>query len=154
MTLARDLADKANDKSIVQIQSAIYNTETSISSQSWVDSGLTVSITPTSASNKILVFVSAKVSVLRTSTLARGGVRLVRDSTAIVTHSSPRGYGVQGANGTLAIYGTQAFNYLDSPNTTSAVTYKIQGFAESSSTIYFQEAGAGDSMITVMEVTP
>jgi hypothetical protein len=142
---------------IVQIQFAEYNTQTAITAQSWNDSGLSVSITPTSASNKILVFASAKVSVNRNSTLARGGVRLVRDSTAIVTHDSPRGYGmVAGGNGgnQLSSYGTHAINYLDSPNTTSAVTYKIQGFAETSSTIYFQEAATGASTIIVMEVTP
>jgi len=141
-------------QNIVQIQSATYNTEVAITAQSWTDSGLSVSITPTSASNKIIVFASAKVSVLRISTVARGGVRLVRNSTAIVTHDSPRGYGTQGANGTLSIYGTHSINWVDSPNTTSAVTYKIQGFAETSSTLYFQEASTGDSSIIVMEVTP
>lgn len=88
--------------------------------------GLSVSITPSSASNKILISVDIANGTGATSVNA---FRLVRDSTAIGggTASSSRqsafatSQGVD-ANGQFS----SSFNYLDSPSTTSSTTYKIQ----------------------------
>ena len=88
--------------------------------------GLSVSITPSSASNKILVLVDIASGQGATSI---SSFRLVRDSTAIGggTASSSRqsafasGQGVD-TNGQFS----SSFNHLDSPATTSSTTYKIQ----------------------------
>jgi hypothetical protein len=88
--------------------------------------GLSVSITPSSASNKILVLVDITSGQGATSI---SSFRLVRDSTAIGggTASSSRqsafasGQGVD-TNGQFS----SSFNHLDSPATTSSTTYKIQ----------------------------
>ena len=76
--------------------------------------------------------------VRRATDQALGGIRLVRDSTTIQQgpNSSagsggiqPFGFGissVEGQSGTIYFYGRQNITYLDSPATTSQVTYKTQ----------------------------
>ena len=146
-------------------------TFSSTTTNTFVDlAGLSVTITPTSASSKILVFFT--VNVTRSSS-ATQHVRLMRDTTAIaigdqagsnrlrdtvITRDSPDGdtpyeYWIGNLNG----------SYLDSPSTTSATTYKLQGTlgASYSGTFYINQCNAdGDndysgrpvSTITVMEI--
>jgi len=117
---------------------------TSTASTSYVDSGLTASITPTSSTSKILVTVNG---VCR-ATNVRGGFALVRGSTQL--------FGYQEANGT----GNQvpySFTFLDSPATTSSTTYKLQiAVAAGSGTFGINDAGAISSgnlnYITLMEI--
>jgi hypothetical protein len=95
------------------------------SSTSYTDiTGLSVSITPTSSSNKILVLCTVGFS-----NTADALLQLLRDSTVI--GSSTVG---TGANRGFAFLSTEisgslplCINYLDSPSTTSATTYKVQG---------------------------
>jgi len=113
-------------------------------STSFVDSGLTASITPTSATSKILVTVNG---VCRAVTV-RGGFALVRNSTQL--------FGYQEVNGTGAQV-PYSFTYLDSPATTSSTTYKLQ-IACSSSGGSFNNYDVGSltsgniNYITLMEI--
>jgi len=124
--------------------------------------GLSVSITPSSASNKILIIAHSNISSAPGN---RAGLRIVRDSTAICigdanasrTRSTIGGQ----ATGTSSEVDGLAFNFLDSPNTTSSTTYKIQLCGENGTTYYVNEAAStsttGDqytstSTITVMEI--
>ena len=102
-------------------------------SQSYTDvTGLSVDITPSATSSKVLVF--AKVSCGQPS--GNGvHVQLVRGSTALLvgdtasnrTRSSSNIYSHSDAN-SGPIYGTieVPILYLDSPSSTSSTTYKIQ----------------------------
>ena len=87
------------------------------------DIGLSVTITPSSSSSKIFVtFTSGLVA----NNTAHFNTRLLRDSTAILyTAQYFSGSHWQGANGASVI--------LDTPSTTSAVTYKVQGEQDSGS---------------------
>lgn len=148
---------------IVQIAQAFKNDTFSTSSTSFVDiTGLSVTITPTSASNRIYVMVTAVGAP--TGNTFRGVVRLMRDST-------PIGNGVpasarNGAIGSVNAgnYQAQAMsvNYIDSPATTSAITYKLQALSQSGSSLVINQTGADSddptygrfsSMITVMEIS-
>lgn len=87
--------------------------------------GLSVTITPSSASNKILVLADIFVSNSDNSSL-----RLLRDSTVIAAGTAT-GSQTQSSFGDFysasnTFTGTQSLNFLDSPSTTSAITYKIQ----------------------------
>lgn len=123
--------------------------------------GLSVSITPTSATSKILIFAIVPGSAGAGS---RCGIRLMRDSTAISIADSAgnrtRASSSEAATATNDTV-TLSCNFLDSPNTTSATTYKVQGSAEGSQTFYANRAsGNSDSIevflstssITVMEI--
>ena len=140
---------------------------TSSSTNTFVDlTGLTVAITPSSASSKVLVTVSASV----TQSTGMLHMMLVRDSTNIVVGgsdgsrlSSTMSSRFDSSPYTFNNNITAAYSFLDSPNTTSATTYKLQGTLGSvySGTIYINRtpsssnvnyAARTTSTITVMEV--
>ena len=127
--------------------------------------GLSVSITPSSASNKILILATINHGV---DGIRATALKLLRDSTAINIGTA---LGNRPAASTVGIgenYDTNrgevsSINFLDSPNTTSAITYKIQvGILEATANVArINTSGAdGDatyiarsaSTITVMEI--
>ena len=144
---------------VLQVVSAI-KTDTQSLAGDWTDiSGLSVSITPSSTSNKILV-----LAHITTSSTNHGHTRCVRGSTVIGAGvaSGSRGAvsGYANANGNTArVY---AFSYLDSPNTTSATTYKFQLESNNGATSYINQTpndtdaiygSRSSSTITVMEIS-
>jgi hypothetical protein len=151
----------ASTGSVLQVVSVATTSPASTQGETYVDSGLSATITPTSATSKILVLVTQSVYIYRTglNNQARAGVRLLRNSTAILTPSTD-GTGpvnpyleVGNSNGIYFNY-MYPITYLDSPATTSATTYKTQGritVANNNNTIVFQDA-SGTSTITLMEI--
>lgn len=147
---------------IIQVVSTTKtDTFSSATANAWTDiTGLSVSITPSSASNTILVM--ASVQGINTSSNAY--FRLVRGSTAIgVGNASGSRSQVSSQNiyntGTNGMLGS-SFQFLDSPSTTSSTTYKIQ-FITDSATTYINRTssdidalytGRSQSTITVMEI--
>jgi hypothetical protein len=96
----------------------------SSASSTYADTSLTATITPTSASSKVLVMVSHEAcgKTADTSTAALQ-IKLMRDSTEI----SNSGDCIGNNNSTVPnIIGTVSLVELDSPATTSATTYKTQ----------------------------
>jgi hypothetical protein len=135
---------------VLQVVSGTYSTSTLVSSSSFTDTGLSLAITPTLNTSKVLVIVSQQVKVSDTGSDAAGAWQLVRGSTAIVTVGSS-GYE---AFEVLAGQYRTVFNYtyLDSPATTSSTTYKTQvrRFV-STNTVTAQDNGA-PSQITLLEI--
>ena len=150
----------------VRIVSANKTDTFTTTSTSFTDiTGLTVTITPTSASNRILV-------ICTTNLTAGGGgggfygLRLMRDATPINVGAAA-GSRVQASYGTRTqsednIMKTGAFSFLDSPATTSATVYKLQAIVYSGGTIYINRQvsdedntgfGRFASTITVMEIS-
>jgi hypothetical protein len=113
---------------VIQVVSQFYDTQTSISNTSFIDTGLTLNITPASASNKILAMFYPSFSADSNSYCA---FKLFRDATEIGTTTNT-GTGIECFTGFTIISGlqystiVQPIVYLDSPNTTSAITYKLQ----------------------------
>jgi hypothetical protein len=149
---------------VVQVKSTFKSDTFSSASTTFTDvTGLSIAITPTSASNKILVMMTANLATDGSSYAIYA--RLMRDSTAIAIADTAgsRIRSTAGAypNGGLAQ--TAAMNYLDSPATTSATTYKVQVMVNATGTGYVNRNN-GDtdaatvnrtvSTITVMEVAP
>lgn len=109
----------------------------------WTDiTGLSVAITPSSTSNKILVGINLSIGYSVAST---NMFRITRDGTAISvgdSDGSRRQATVgwyPGVNST-AVHGNLSYNYLDSPSTTSSVTYKVQANIENA-TFYLNRSG-------------
>ena len=97
----------------------------------FVATGLTCTITPKSTSNKILVWYDQSWFYQTASPsdgTAQGvGVRLYRGSTEITSRSSYNDwYQDIGTQPNQRIHGRTASQFLDSPNTTSAVTYSLK----------------------------
>lgn len=142
---------------VLQVVQAVYSSQTTVASTTYSDSGLSASITPSSASSKILIMVSQSLGGKR-DTYARGvGFQILRGATSIRDFGS----GVvdttnySNASTTLSLESKmQAFIYLDSPATTSSTTYKTQiniNTTSNSGEAYAQYSGS-TSTITLMEI--
>ena len=166
--IPRDGLPSGSSGGIIQVRSTTKtDTFSSSTSGSFVDvTGLSVTITPHRADSKILV--TAMCSVGNSGTGTRSGMRLVRDSTPIavatdVGSRSAASFGTFNAHGNAANAQIPTYvQFLDSPSTTSAVTYKIQLHTGDSSTMYVNRTGEdanesnekrGVSTITAMEVS-
>tara|TARA_R100000234_G_C4904220_1_gene136957 strand:+ start:66 stop:584 length:519 start_codon:yes stop_codon:yes gene_type:complete len=97
---------------------------------SFADCGVSVAITPSSTSSKILVRVSGSLGISGGGTLngVRARVKLLRDSTEIGSGTSGSSYNDFIAALPLNSYDMYPFSQstLDSPSSTSSITYKIQ----------------------------
>lgn len=106
---------------VLQVVAATYSTSVDSTTASFIDTGLTATITPSSASSKILVIVN-QAGCNKTGN-AYGSLRLVRGSTTISTFESQVAYTATTAENNVGACSTAI---LDSPATTSATTYKTQ----------------------------
>ena len=140
---------------VIQVVSTAKTTPFTTTSTSFTDvTGLSVSITPASASNKILILVNFASSNSVGSRLQQ--YNLVRNSTDIAQPTSSGSSFAQYDSNSGELHNV-AFHFLDSPSTTSSITYKIQAKTNNSdNTITIGDRGAGDldvvSTITVMEI--
>jgi len=131
---------------ILQVVHANYGTQVLTSSTSYSDTGLTATITPSSASNKILVIFNINGTYSNGATGLYGRVKLLRTSTELMTN-------VFGQNETTtSAYGSAGGNYLDSPSTTSATTYKVQIKNDAASGDIGMNTFGSTSNITLIEV--
>jgi len=126
--------------SVLQVVNATYGVQTDFTLSSYVDTGLTATITPSSANNKILIL-ATQTSIFRTGGSGYGELRLVRDSTGLVRFAGEF---------TGMIGGCASIAYLDSPNTTSAITYKTQVFV--SAPTFQLQRNSGVSTIALLEI--
>jgi hypothetical protein len=142
---------------VLQVVSTTYSTETVIASTSMTDTGITLSITPTLSSSKILVLMSVDSQVQRNSSNAGGSAQLMRGATAILSYTGGDiGWQFNSNGNGTNTYDKANFSivYLDAPATTSSTTYKLQGRSEvtsNSGQIVFQH-NSSPSTITLMEI--
>jgi hypothetical protein len=111
---------------ILQVVQTVKTDTFSVASTSYTDiTGLSASITPASSGSTILVIVDAKLS---NSSADASMLKLLRNSTDIyigdaagsrIRASTSSGFASNEINNTIAFY-------LDSPSTTSSITYKAQ----------------------------
>jgi len=133
---------------VIQVVSANYSTSTANNTASYVDTGLTASITPTSSSSKILVLVNQN-GVYADSTATSGvNLKLLRGVTDLATFGL--GVGVH-ASGNLS-FGSSSTCFLDSPATTSSTTYKTQFVRASAGQVFVGEGNGTVSTITLLEI--
>tara|TARA_R100000900_G_scaffold133181_1_gene109837 strand:- start:471 stop:1061 length:591 start_codon:yes stop_codon:yes gene_type:complete len=148
---------------IGQVVSTTKTDKSTFTSTSFTSiSGFNVSITPTSTSSKIYLMCSFSFG---TTTNVYGGIRFLRDSTAIAVGDAD---GVKNqatapmSNAIFARAQNTDMNFLDSPNTTSATTYYVQVKINSGQTLSVNSSGEDEnnastgfryvSTITAMEV--
>ena len=147
-------AASAGGGKLLQMVYGSYSTETSIASTTFTDTGLSLSITPTSASSTILVQFGSAYSFYRASYYQAAKVQLVRGSTNIYTSGIDWGLEITNTATTVRQGGFAQYAYLDSPATTSTTTYKVQGAARETSnsgSVTFQNSSAR-SWMCIMEI--
>jgi hypothetical protein len=138
---------------VIQVVQAVSTSTVTINTLTYTDTGLSASITPSSASSKILVFVNQATYSDRSANATGFGLKLIRGSTDIFTPitDGTGPYDVYnqfstGGNAALAL--RYPINYLDSPATTSSTTYKTQGRPYQGGNLYIQ----GTQVIILMEI--
>ena len=141
---------------VLQTVFAEHATQVSLAAGGYIDTGLTATITPKSTSSKILIQISMQFRCQGASGHDAGiGWRIVRGSTNIWTSATTyRVYTYESGSDPAQIRGGDPINFQDSPSSTSALTYKIQGIgynAGSNSTLNIQDSNNHSSMI-LMEI--
>ena len=160
-----DGAPTGGGGSIIQVKMGTLISVFTTTSSSMVDTGLSVSITPKFSTSKILITVSLG-SFQNGGRLKRAMMNIVRDSTNVIVGDARTGVEctacvcVRAADDNYAQI-PLAFTVLDSPATTSAISYKVQATrGPDDQTVYLNGNQGGDaysgntaSTITVMEVS-
>ena len=134
--------------SVIQTVTATASGQQTNTTSTFAATGLTATITPTSATSKILIFANI-AGVEKSGGNAYAGFVLVRNGSGIFTYEGELLY--NGVSQTNA--GSVGTTYLDSPATTSATTYSVS-FKNGNNgvgTVAIQTTG-GISTITLLEI--
>ena len=122
---AGKLASGVGGKILQVVQTVKLDTFSSTSLSDVDVPGFSVAITPSSSSNKVLVMVNIALSsqsMFVYGILKRGSTQ-IGEADAASNRLRPTLMGFRSNEGTVE---HQSFHFLDSPNTTSATTYKMQ----------------------------
>jgi hypothetical protein len=146
--------------SVLQVVNSVKTGTQSTTSSSYVDiTDLSVSITPKFATSKILVM--ARINNMSESIANGLFVNLVRNSTTITsssnggltdTYDAWASAGGGGMTNNDRKISSCSIDYLDSPATTSATTYKMQMRADGN-TVYVNRWGADANIASVSSIT-
>ena len=142
---------------VLQVVQATYSTNTSITSETYTDTGLSASITPSSASSKVLVMLTQPYGIGRNIYDFHAGIKLLRGATTVwdggedgyafglnITGTSPNPDQMSGG-------GWASAQYLDSPSTTSSTTYKTQArVASATNSAYISLQGTTKPAIMIL----
>lgn len=138
--------------SIVQVVQGTTNMMFSTSSTSFVDTGLSATITPKFSNSKVLVSVSQTGFAASSNTATNNNNyigNIVRGSTQLISCSNQ-------VTVTGQTIWSNTLEFLDAPSTISAIVYKTQAMVTNSSNgLYLQwppPSGTSTSVITLMEV--
>ena len=127
---------------VLQVVTGTINSQVGPIGGSYTDVGLSATITPTSNTSKILV--AAQINYYNDST-GKSTWNLVRGATQI-NESNPLGGDVANIDGSIFL------TRFDSPATTSATTYKVQGKSSAGGT-YFRASGSATCTIFLLEIS-
>ena len=134
---------------VIQVKGATDGTQRSTSSNSFVTGSntLSVSITPSSTSNKIFVIVNGQ---MQTSSAAYGSFFTIKRGATNLGNAT---YGMGVFNHSSSWYnGSFSFSYLDSPSTTSATTYQLYFYSQTDGSATYLNVGDSVSSITAFEI--
>jgi hypothetical protein len=142
-------AAPAGGGKVLQVVSTTYSTSTTIASTSLTDTGLTLNITPTSATSKVLVLVDLAIQSERSGNGFNTYGAILRGATNIYDLAVQE---LNASGGSL--FNRTPMIYLDSPATTSATTYKVQirCATTANSQASFAQYTGRPSSITLMEI--
>jgi len=140
-------AAPAGGGKVLQVVSGTYSTQTVIASTSYSDTGLSLAITPTLNTSKVLVLITQNSGASRAADDIGWTTKLLRGATDLQELDNNLGNGDDG-------HWPNCFSYLDSPATTSATTYKTQGKCSTTanSASAFYQIGGIMSTIVLLEI--
>ena len=143
----RDGLPSGSSGGVIQVKQSLYSTHATYTNTDFAAlSAFTCSITPTRADSKILITLNLCVEVRSASIIC---MQLTRGGSSIFTNLG----GMRG-DGT-AQGGYVSMTYLDSPASTSALTYGVETKSSNSTYAINNYIGSGptNSFLTLMEVS-
>ena len=132
---------------IIQIVQNTHNTESSTSSSSYVASGLTLNITPKFSTSKVLVCFNLPLQSGGHN--LRAAVGLHRGGSQIYLAQRESLFNGSSSNSSETVSGM----FLDSPATTSAVTYDVRVRVSGGSGTFYWAVSSTVGTLTAMEVS-
>jgi hypothetical protein len=129
---------------VLQVVQGTTSTENTTTSSSFSDTGLTATITPSATSSKILAFVMQNGSTKEVNNSIT--VRLLRGATNILETQQFTFYTAT----SMVFFGIVNMSYLDSPSSTSALTYKTQFASPQGSAVQVNKNGSATSLSTLV----
>jgi hypothetical protein len=141
-------ATTATSGTVLQVVNSTTNSQTLTGSSSFTDTNLSATITPKSTTSKILVIANQN-GLYKTGSNTRIQLKLFRSTTEILNFE---GYAAMTASSADNGVGSSSVTYLDSPSTTSAVTYKTQFASTGNTANVYVQAGGSSSSMTLMEI--
>ena len=139
---------------VLQVVSSVTTTSTVIATTSLTDTTITATITPSATNSKVLILIQANFEGYANGNDFEIKGSLLRGATAIQSYGNDfAGMKATQASG-LILQINAPIIHLDSPNTTSATTYKFQSAMEntvSGRQVEFQRASS-PSTITLLEI--
>lgn len=138
---------------VLQVVSVAYSTNKTIATTTFTDTNLTLSITPTSATSKVLVIVTQGFSHSRLTNETGIGWKIVRGATDIAAWPSQQASQTYAAGTSeIQLYNIISVSYLDSPATTSATTYKTMAKVGSTANSGTSDYNYGGTNMILMEI--
>ena len=144
---------------MLQVVQGTYSTQNTVASTSYADTGLSLAITPTAATSKILILIQQNLFIARLTNTVGGALKVLRGGTDIYDPSGNGPYGpallsqdATDTNSELQLF--VPIMYLDSPNTTSSTTYKTQqrAYLTTNTGTSITQFNGATSSITLMEI--
>jgi hypothetical protein len=131
--------------SVLQVVQGTFNTQTSMTGATPVATGITATITPTSATSKILITVY--IPAYNASSAANAYYSIYRNASNL----QQLAYYQTSATGSNPLITPYSATYYDAPATTSATTYAIYATTAAGATHYWSFGGL-QCNITLMEI--
>jgi hypothetical protein len=136
---------------VLQVVNATTTSSITSSSTSYVTTGLSADITPSSTSNKVFIMLQGGggypteyAGVTMRVTVYRDATDLGNGANGIARYSAP--------GGAWAIF-PHSIGHLDSPSSTSSITYTIYyKNADTAGTVQFNDSDRGLPSLTLMEI--
>jgi hypothetical protein len=152
-------ASAAGGGKLLQMVTATTTTDTSITATSFTDTNITATITPTSATSKILIMINTLVFASRSLNTTTNEVRILRGATTVTDFGNVAFFNGLSAGSSAQVsaverHDNKTIHFVDSPASTSSLTYKLQARTTStnnSQTIRFQPDNSVSS-ITLLEI--
>jgi hypothetical protein len=140
--------------SVIQVVSSTVNTNASTTSTSFVTTGISVSITPKFSNSKVLLrFAGGQMDV--GNGRQQMSLTFYRNSTNLAPSGGAQNYGfcciLLTGPSSFELQVPAAMEYLDSPATTSAITYSVYFISNSGGTVYLSTNG-NSMTLTAQEI--
>jgi len=134
---------------VLQVVMGTTTTTVTSATNTYVDTGLTATITPTLATSKVLVMVTQNGCGKGNGSASNQlGIKTFRGATQL-SITTDMGF----SNTAIYMLGlSYALNYLDSPATTSATTYKTQMASNANTSLVYTQSDNNTSTIVLMEI--